>query len=60
MTNDIVSGASATYYRIDDDDWILYADASDIAGSVGNHTVEYYSVDAAGNKEQVNSVVIIL
>lgn len=51
------SGVSATMYRIDDGDWVLYEDAFEVEGK-GNHTVEYYSVDLAGNNETVKTVEV--
>lgn len=54
---DASSGAAATWYRIDGGDWIAYEDPFVVKGG-GNHTVEYYSVDAAGNNETVKSVTV--
>ena len=35
-------------YRIDGGDWVLYEEPFTVGGA-GNHTVEYYAVDVAGN-----------
>lgn len=48
--NDSVSGVGQIYYRIDGGDWLEYSGNVTLTGS-GNHTVEYYSVDSAGNAE---------
>lgn len=49
--NDAKSGCSRTYYRIDSASWQIgniVAVAQD-----GNHLIEYYSVDLAGNTESI-------
>jgi hypothetical protein len=54
---DASSGVSGTWYRMDGGDWTAYDDPFVVKGS-GNHTVEYYSTDAAGNNETVKSVTV--
>ncbi|MEW5748785.1 MAG: hypothetical protein AB1793_08410 [Candidatus Thermoplasmatota archaeon] len=49
---DGTSGVYATWYRVDGGDWTLYDGPFEIAGE-GNHSLEYWSVDAAGNQEPV-------
>jgi hypothetical protein len=44
----------ATYYRVDGGAWTLYDGRFSVSGD-GDHTVEYYSVDKAGNVEDVKS-----
>lgn len=44
-----------TYYRIDGGSWLTYTGQFTI-GIEGEHTIEYYSVDAVGNEEEVKSV----
>lgn len=56
---DGISGVDATYYRIDGGDWIVYSGAFTLEGS-GNHSVEYYSVDVAGNTEAVRTLYVDL
>ncbi len=51
------SGVAVTMYRVDGGDWIVYEGPFKVKGS-GNHTIEYYSRDVAGNNETVNSVVV--
>ncbi len=53
---DVTSGISATYWRVDSGAW------QQLEGNMfeviieGNHTVDYYSVDVAGNAEPVRTV----
>ena len=47
--SDATSGVNYTMYRVDDGEWTLYTGAFEVTGS-GNHTVEFYSVDNAGNE----------
>ncbi|HIH00620.1 TPA: hypothetical protein HA259_00805 [Thermoplasmata archaeon] len=54
---DGASGVAATWYRIDDGEWIAYDGPFKVKGS-GNHTVQFYSTDAAGNNETTKSVVV--
>ncbi len=51
------SGVVATMYRIDAGEWIVYEGAFEVKGS-GNHTVGFYSTDAAGHNETVNSIEV--
>ncbi len=54
---DNASGVAATWYRIDGGEWMAYANPFEVSGE-GMHTVEYYSVDAAGNNETAASVQV--
>ncbi len=47
---DETSGVYATWYRVDGGDWTLYDGPFEVVGE-GNHSLEYWSVDAAGNEE---------
>jgi hypothetical protein len=52
-------GVNHTFYRVNKGTWTLYTDTFGIDES-GIHEIEYYSVDKAGNTEQVkNSSVMI-
>jgi hypothetical protein len=51
------SGISGTMYRIDGGEWKLYAEPFEVKGE-GNHTVEFYSYDAAGNNETITSIIV--
>jgi cytochrome c len=49
------SGIRATHYRLDEGDWAI-SGRDIIISADGNHTLEYYSVDNAGNTENVRSI----
>ena len=51
------SGVDATFFRVDGGNWIAYSGEFVVEGS-GNHTVEYYSVDVAGNTEAVKTLYV--
>ncbi|MFC1691151.1 OmpL47-type beta-barrel domain-containing protein [Nanoarchaeota archaeon] len=55
---DATSGVNVTRYQIDGSGW---SDGDFVViGSDGNHSVEYYSVDTAGNVETTNTVYAAL
>ena len=54
---DSVSGHNRTYYRIDGGPWENYTGPIEIPGDV-DHTVEYYSVDNAGNTEETKTLIV--
>ena len=51
---DNMSGVNITLYMLDNSEWEIY-NSSFVISSDGVHTIEYYSVDNAGNKEDVKS-----
>jgi hypothetical protein len=53
--SDAQSGVATTYYTIDDGDAQQYGEPFTANLSTGRHTVGYWSVDAAGNAEQVRA-----
>lgn len=55
--SDNSSGVSSSRYRIDSGPWTEYGDSFIVNGD-GSHTVQYYSVDAAGNTEIIRSIVV--
>jgi len=56
--NDTASGVNVTMYRIDGGDWVVYTGEEVEIEGAGNHTVEYYSIDNAGNVEEIKSLVV--
>ncbi len=59
---DNLSGVNTTYYRIDNGTWvedtIVYIPAPLDHSNDGLHTIDFYSVDNAGNLEEIKSIVI--
>ncbi len=49
-------GINATYYRLDSGQFVLYSGIFEVT-TVGDHIVEYYSVDNLGNTEQTRSLM---
>ncbi|WXG39360.1 MAG: NosD domain-containing protein [Candidatus Freyarchaeum deiterrae] len=54
------SGVANTYYRINSGNWTLYVGAFNITGPIGTYTIDYYSVDNAGNKETPKTTTVIM
>jgi len=52
---DSLSGVESTWYSLDSGYWTLY-DVPFTVSDEGEHTVEYYSFDNAGNQEEAKSV----
>jgi large repetitive protein len=52
---DDLSGVKSTYYSVDG---AAYAEGSSVNVGSGTHTITFYTVDKAGNKEEVKSVQI--
>ncbi len=56
---DTVSGTSASYYKVGDGLWTLYAGSFSLAGvSEGLQTIYFYSKDNAGNRESAGSLLV--
>jgi hypothetical protein len=51
---DATSGVASTYYRVDGGEW--KSGDSVLISEPGTHTVEYYSVDLAGNAEEITQL----
>ncbi|MGC9307854.1 MAG: OmpL47-type beta-barrel domain-containing protein, partial [Thermoplasmatota archaeon] len=51
---DEVSGVSHIMYRVDDGVWLMYYGSFDV-DTDGQHVIEYYADDNAGNREPVNA-----
>ena len=54
--SDALSGIDSTWYRLDSGIWKFYGGSPFTVSSEGDHTVEYYSFDIAGNGEDTKSV----
>jgi len=54
---DVSSGLWITLYRIDGGAWTAYTVPFEVTGS-GNHTVEFYSSDVAGNNETLQTMAV--
>jgi len=57
LPSDATSGVNATYYLLNNGTWTLYNSSITIS-SEGENTLKFYSVDKAGNKEEVNITTI--
>ena len=58
VATDEGSGVESTWYRLDGGYWKIYAGGSFPVSTEGYHTVEAYSFDRAGNKEDTKTAVI--
>lgn len=56
--SDSASGVASVHYRLDQGDWST--NTSFPVLTAGNHTIEYYSVDRAGNREPLRNFIISL
>src|SRR5207247_10965703 len=54
---DATSGAGAIHYRIDDGALWTYSTPFRIAGA-GNHRLDYFATDQAGNEEVLHTLLI--
>jgi len=52
--SDNVSEVNCTKYRVDSGTWLNYSGAFQVAAA-GNHTIEFYSIDNAGNNESMKT-----
>ncbi|MBC7221883.1 right-handed parallel beta-helix repeat-containing protein [Candidatus Bipolaricaulota bacterium] len=58
LRSEDASGVANIFYRIDGGDWRHYTGPFTIPGPEGPHKVEYYAIDAYGNREEVQSAVL--
>lgn len=55
------SGVSVIRYRINDSDWIDYIGAFTLSSyNVGYYNISYQAIDAAGNVEEINTILVKL
>lgn len=57
---DEYSGTAYTFYRINGSEWLEYQKPFNLTGELGEYIIEYYSIDAAGNIEEIQSTVVLL
>ena len=53
MVDEFLSGVNVTYYRIDGGEWMIYTEPFTLHGH--GMQIEYYSIDNAGNVEDIKS-----
>ena len=59
--DDIGSGISLIRYRINDSEWIHYAQPFNFSNySSGTYVISYYSIDNAGNVGEIKSITVVL
>lgn len=59
--DDIGSGISLIRYKINNSDWIQYAQPFNFSSYIpGTYEISYYSVDNAGNIEEIKSIIVVL
>jgi hypothetical protein len=58
LKSEDASGVANIFFRIDGGDWRNYTGPFYVPGSDGPHKVEYYAIDAYGNREEVQSAVL--
>jgi len=56
--SDSGSGANGTWYQVDLDPFVPYTGSFDLAGYQGFHSVRFYSTDALGNADLIQSLGI--
>lgn len=56
ISEDYLSGIGKTEYRINDGEWVVYSDT--IILTDGIYTIEYRSIDTAGNVEEIQEIEI--
>jgi hypothetical protein len=54
---DVASGIDRTYFRIDGGSWQNYTSPIEVLGDI-DHSVEFYSVDVAGNTEDTKTLSV--
>jgi len=58
LRSEDASGVANIFYRIDGGDWRHYTGPFFVPGPEGPHKIEYYAIDAYGNREEVQSAVV--
>lgn len=58
LRSEDASGVTNIFYRLDGGEWRQYAGPFTVPGPEGPHKIEYYAIDAYGNREEVQSAVL--
>jgi len=59
--DDVGSGVSLIMYKINDSEWYPYFQPFNLSNyDPGIYEISYYSIDKAGNSEEINSIAILL
>lgn len=57
--SDTISGVESTFYKVDSGAWQVYTGTFSVDGD-GSHTIRFYSIDFAGNKEVTTSIQVLI
>jgi hypothetical protein len=55
---DSLSGVASTTYRVDGGEWAVVGQDGPVVQGLGEHLVEFFTTDAAGNTEPLNSLAV--
>lgn len=58
LRSEDASGVANIFYRLDGGDWRHYTGPFTVPGPEGPHKIEYYAIDAYGNREEVQSAIL--
>ncbi len=58
LRSEDASGVTNIFYRLDGGDWRHFTGPFTVPGPEGPHKIEYYAIDAYGNREEVQSAVL--
>ncbi len=58
LRSEDASGVANIFYRLDGSDWRHYTGPFFVPGPEGPHKIEYYAIDAYGNREEVQTAIL--
>ncbi|MCS7240263.1 MAG: right-handed parallel beta-helix repeat-containing protein [Candidatus Bipolaricaulota bacterium] len=58
LRSEDASGVTNIFFRIDGGDWRHYTGFFTVPGPEGPHKIEYYAIDAYGNREEVQTAIL--
>lgn len=58
LKSEDASGVTNIFYRLNGGEWRHYTGPFTVPGPEGPHKIEYYAIDAYGNREEVQSAVL--